>query len=293
MALDDLVSTILLGGGYTLQRVAEKLHAGSFVITSRKQEQCQEWRQRGWKAEVADVENLDSLKRVFERYTAARVLVDSVPPLRAGRAVAGVEAVIKALRTSSIERVIYLSTTGVFGGREGQFVNELTAPAPWNEQGQARLDCEKAYRAARETGARFCSTSLRLPAIYGTDRGLVQSLRSGTYRMVDDGRLWTNRIHVEDLAEVIARAIRLVTLPEVLCVSDDEPALARDVVEFVCNTYGLSLPGSISSQECISRGAYTMVSNQRVANRQMKELLGITLRYPTYREGMSEKRKGS
>jgi hypothetical protein len=77
-----------------------------------------------------------------------------------------------------------------------------------------------------------------------------------------------------------------------MCVSDDEPALARDVVEFICQTHGLSLPGSISSQECVSRGAYTMVSNQRVNNRRMKELLGITLRYPTYREGMGARLEG-
>jgi len=286
MAIDGSVVTILLGGGYTLQRVAARLPVGSFVITSRREAQCQEWRQRGWKAEVVDIENLDSLGRLFERFSSAQVLVDSVPPLRHGRAAAGVENVVKAIQVSSIERVLYLSTTGVFGGREGQLVNELTAPAPWNEQGQARLDCEKAYRAAANSGARLLSTSLRLPAIYGEDRGLLHSIRSGAYRMVDEGRLWTNRIHVEDLAEIITRSILATTLPEVLCVSDDEPALAKDVVAFICQTHGLPLPGSISSQECISRGAYTMVSNQRVDNRRMKELLGITLRYPTYREGM-------
>jgi hypothetical protein len=76
----------------------------------------------------------------------------------------------------------------------------------------------------------------------------------------------------------------------VLCVSDDEPALARDVASFLCHAHGLPRPGSISSQECVARGAYTMVSNQRVNNRRMKELLGAVLKYPSYREGMGIKR---
>ena len=290
MAVDTSVSVILLGGGYTLQRVAEKLPSGSFVITSRREEQCAVWRARAWKADIVNIESEESLKALFSRYPRARVLVDSVPPLRIGLPARGVENVVEALRGTQIERVVYLSTTGVFGGRDGQEVDEATQPAPWNEQGQARLDCERVYRAAAEHGARFVSTSLRLPAIYGEDRGLLSSLKSGSYRMVDEGTLWTNRIHVEDLAQVIVRAIQTPSLPEVLCVSDNEPALARDVVSFLCHAHGLPRPGSISSQECVARGAYTMVSNQRVNNKRMKELLGVVLTYPSYREGMGGKR---
>lgn len=290
MAVEESVSIILLGGGYTLQRVGERLPSDSFVITSRREEQCEIWRKHRWNAAVASIESADSLKTLFSRYPNARVLVDSVPPLRTGRPSRGVENVVEALRGTQIERVIYLSTTGVFGGRDGQVVDEATPPAPWNEQGQARLDCEKVYRSAMDHGARFASTSLRLPAIYGEDRGLLSALKSGHYRMVDEGTLWTNRIHVEDLAQVIVRAIQATSLPDVLCVSDDEPTLAKDVVSFLCHAHGLPRPGSISSQECVARGAYTMVSNQRVNNKRMKELLGAALAYPSYREGMGLKR---
>lgn len=289
MAIDPSVSVILLGGGYTLQRVAKLLSPASFVITSRREIQCEDWCRQGWKAELVSVESPESLDRLFASFPNAKVLVDSVPPLRTANPSLGVRNIARALRASAVERVIYLSTTGVFGGREGHIVDETTPAAPWNEQGQARLDCEEVYREESKSGARVSSTSLRLPAIYGEDRGLLYAIKSGTYRMVDGGALWTNRIHVDDLAEVIARAIRATTLPEVLCVSDDEPAQAKDVVSFICQTHGLSVPGSISSQECIARGGYTMVSNQRVDNRRMKELLGLTLRYPTYREGMGKR----
>jgi hypothetical protein len=288
MAVDNSVSVILFGGGYTLQKVAERLPLGSFAITSRRADQRALWRDTyHWNSEVANIESLDSLKALFYRYPHARVLVDSVPPLRSGDPSAGVEKMLQALSGTGIERIIYLSTTGVFGGRDGQVVDEETPPAPWNEQGSARFLCEKLYRAASERGLRARATALRIPAIYGPDRGLLSSLRSGTYRMVDDGNLWTNRIHVDDLAEVIIRSIHAASLPEVLCVSDDEPALSKEVVSYLCQTHGLPLPGSISSQECVAHGAYTMVSNQRVSNKRVKDLLGIELRYPSYREGMA------
>ncbi len=291
MAVNKQVSIILLGGGYTLQRVAARLPRGTFVITSRREEQCAAWRSNaGWDAEVASVDSADSLRALFSRYPDAKVLVDSVPPLRSGNAAAGVENVVRALPGTQIRKIIYLSTTGVFGARDGRVVDEATPPAPWNEQGRARLESEIAYRAATKMGLSVSSTSLRLPAIYGEDRGLLQSLKSGSYRMVDAGSLWTNRIHVEDLANIIVKAIGAIELPEVLCVSDDEPAQAKDVVSFVCRAHALPLPSSITSGECVAHGAYTMVSNQRVNNNLMKKILGISLTYPSYREGMGVKR---
>jgi hypothetical protein len=75
-------------------------------------------------------------------------------------------------------------------------------------------------------------------------------------------------------------------LPEVLCVSDDLPAQARDVVSFICERDGLPTPPSISEEEALRSGAYTMLSNQRIINRRLKELLALKLRYPSFREGL-------
>ena len=96
--------------------------------------------------------------------------------------------------------------------------------------------------------------------------------------------MWGNRIHVDDLASVIQKAIEFPyerPLPEVLCVSDDEPMQAREVARYICEQEGLPFPSSISEEEVLHRGGYTMLSNQRVQNARMKELLGITLQYPS------------
>lgn len=304
VAMQDSPTILLLGGGYTLQRVAEKLEPRSFVITSRNSQQCQSWRQSGWIASQVVVSDASSVAQLFSQYPSLRTVIDSVPPLRSvsedlSEVTLGVRNLSKSLLGSSVERVVYLSTTGVFGVRDGSWVNESTPAAPWNSQGAARLACEEVYRelvsqvdrVRRVDGARLDSrtlnfTALRLPAIYGPDRGVAVSLRAGTYSLVGDGSQWTNRIHVDDLAEVIIRCIRYPgALPAVLCVNDDFPTLARDVISYLCAREGLAIPPSVSSEEVLRRGAYTMLSNQRVENNLMKSLLGVVLRYPSFREG--------
>jgi len=277
---------VLLGGGYTLQRVAELLPPDSFVITSRRSDQCNEWRNRGWLSQQVDTEKTESLKDLFRAFPTASVLVDSVPPVRDRVATVGVENITRELESTAIGKVIYLSTTGVFGRRDGSEVDEDTKPAPWNEQGQARLDSEDVYRHWSRGASGRVFIALRLPAIYGPSRGLAESLKRGSYRLIGDGHFWTNRIHVEDLAHVIGRAIHAERLPEVLCISDDCPALARDVVAFVCDQENIGFPLRVSEQEALRAGNYTMLSNQRIKNDRMKQVLGITLRFPSFREGM-------
>ena len=272
---------LLLGGGYTLQKVAELLPVDRFVITSRDPRTCEEWRGRGWHVGQVSLEDPGSLVKLFSEFPSLEVIVDSVPPLRgSGDPAGGVKRVVAALAGTRVRKILYLSTTGVFGVRDGSEVDESTPPTPWNEQGGARYQSECAYR---ESGVAV--TALRLPAIYGVDRGVTHAIRRGSYRLIDKGALWTNRIHVEDLAAVIVKAIDTDPLPPVLCVSDDTPVRALEVARYICDREGLPLPPSISSDEAVAAGAYTMVSNQRVSNALMKQVLGVTLKYPSYREG--------
>ena len=287
MAVINEPHVLLLGGGYTLQRVAELLPPESFVMTSRSADTCTAWHRRGWNTYQVDLRDRMSLVGLFAKYPYLRQIVDSVPPLRAsGDPAAGVKNLLSVVKGITIERILYLSTTGVFGVRDGSFVSEETPPSPWNPQGQARFVSEEAYR---QSGITF--TALRLPAIYGFDRGLLFSVRTGTYRLVGDGGSWSNRIHVEDLARVIVAALTTPDLPPVLCVGDDEPAQAIDVVRYICEKEGLPMPESVSPDEVLKAGGFTMLSNQRMSNDLMKRVLGIRLLYPSYREGYYPPRK--
>jgi nucleoside-diphosphate-sugar epimerase len=282
MAVIEKPSCALIGGGYTLMLLASRLKPGSFIITSRSRERCEAWRERGWIAAQVDVSSRDSVERLFLDFPGLSAVIDSVPPLREGSDPAlGARNIALASSAAHIARIIYLSTTGVFGVRDGSIVDEDTPAAPWNPQGLARLQSEDAYRHAKVP---MCA--LRLPAIYGPDRGILHSVRNGSYRLIASGENWTNRIHVADLATALERALVALALPEVLCVSDDLPAQARDVVSFICERDGLPTPPSISEEEALRSGAYTMLSNQRIINRRLKELLALKLRYPSFREGL-------
>ena len=281
MAISLEPHIVLLGGGYTLQRVGELLSPDSFVITSRSEETCAEWRAKGWSAARVSLQEPDTLRSLWTAYPSISTVVDSVPPIRAGGDPArGVSEVCATLKGTKVSRIIYLSTTGVFGVRDGSHVSESSPAKPWNAQGEARLQCEQVYRSSG-----ISVTSLRLPAIYGPDRGLHISIKNGSYKMVGKGESWSNRIHVEDLATAIVQACQVPHLPEVLCVSDDCPARSRDVVEYVCTQMGVPMPASVSEQDLLAVGAYTMLSNQRVQNMLMKKVLSLELKYPSYKEG--------
>jgi nucleoside-diphosphate-sugar epimerase len=283
MVINNLPNILLLGGGYTLQRLASKLAAHSFVITSRSGPQCAAWREHGWCSHQTDLQDLRSLQELFTQFPALEVVVDSVPPLRGSSdPAAGVGNVVSALQRSRVRRIIYLSTTGVFGVRDGSLVTEETPPQPWNNQGEARWLSEQAYRrSGREVVA------LRLPAIYGADRGVHVSIRNGTYRIVGDGSMWSNRIHVDDLVCAIEKTIVIANVPPVLCITDDQPTQSQEIVRYLCTREGLPQPATISEEEVLRGGGYTMLSNQRVMNSLMKKVLGIELKYPTYKQGFS------
>lgn len=279
------IETVLLGAGYTLRRVADQLPEGSALLTTTSAEKAASWRELGYPAEVLDYRDRSSVRDLLIQLPSARLLIDSVPPPFGDPdrdVLEGVRSLVSSLSDTGIERIIYLSTTGVFGVEDGSWVDENTSAEPRHPRARARLDSERLYR---ESGREV--VALRIPAIYGPGRGIGLSLRDGSYRLVDDGTRWSNRIHVEDLVEIISRLVMgsAATLPPVLCVGDDHPARSIDVVEHYCSRFKLQRPERISLQQAIERGMYTLTSNQRISNQLIKQLLGLRLRYPSYREG--------
>ncbi len=93
---------------------------------------------------------------------------------------------------------------------------------------------------------------------------------------------------LDDLASIVVGVATYsgsAPLPPVLCASDDCPSPMSEVVEYYCSTFGFPRPQSISLEDARQKGLHTMLSNQRISNKLMKEVLGITLRSPSYREG--------
>jgi nucleoside-diphosphate-sugar epimerase len=271
----------LIGAGYTLMRVASLLPKEKVVLVVRSEESAVRLRPHFSNVRVVDVTDALEVKGFFLEYDRIKVLVDGVPPLHGHQdPLIGIRHLLQYL-PSSLDRIVYISTTGVFGGSEGQRVNEDTECLPVHSNGLARLQSEQLYRATH------CKkTVLRVPAIYGPGRGTGISLKKSVYPYLDNGSRWSNRIHVQDLAQIISKVVTWVgELPEVLCASDDCPAKVQEIVQYYCSRFGYSMPRSITEQEAISRGMQSVLSNQRVSNQLLKELLGYTFKYPSYKEG--------
>jgi nucleoside-diphosphate-sugar epimerase len=164
-------------------------------------------------------------------------------------------------------RVVYLSTTGVYGG--ARFVDESTPLSPLTEQHRLRLEEE-----ARVAAGPWSSLILRPAAIYGPGRGVQESIKRGACR-VDEN--FVSRMHVDDLATHVEAAL-MSEVTGAYPVADEEPCTSREIAEFCAELLGLPLPSQAQAK------AYSM--SRRVDGSAIRRALGITLRYPSYRVGI-------
>ena len=141
---------LLLGGGYTLKRLAKELPASDFVITTRSSDKALALCQKGYKAEILDLGNMSLLEDFFAKHQDFDTIIDSVPPNFSSRsdhdiekALLGHKNLMKVLSQYQLRRYFYLSTTGTFGVSDASWVNEETKCQPKSPRGQARLETEK------------------------------------------------------------------------------------------------------------------------------------------------------
>lgn len=273
-------SALIIGCGYTGTALASRLLAAGWQVTALSRE--------GQALPGASVRRVDLLAGAPDLEGAqGAVVYYLVPPLfrtyepGSRPHLRPLQQVLDRLRPLAIERLVYASSTSVYGDRGGEWVEEASQPRPDSPWGQMRLDLERlVLRFGRETA---CPTSVvRLPEIYGPGRGPVQRLRQG-YALRHPGR-WSNRIHLEDLVDVLER-LAGPAAPELLLCSDDEPARAGEVYELAARLLGVRLAEAASEPEDPNRAALGRDS-KRCCNKRLRAWLGRPLRYPTYREGL-------
>jgi nucleoside-diphosphate-sugar epimerase len=181
----------------------------------------------------------------------------------------------------------YLSTVGVYGNCEGRWVDETSPPRPTSERSLRRVLAETAWREFGAANGRRVET-FRLSGIYGPGRSVIDNLKAGTARrIIKPGQVF-NRIHVDDIAAVLAAAIDTAAGHNVYNVSDDEPAPPQNVVAYGAELLGLPVPPDIPFEQAGLKGmaASFWSESKRVSNARIKSALGVTLAYPTYREGL-------
>lgn len=224
---------------------------------------------------------------IEERLASADVILVSVPPgtsvdpvlARFGRKIASIKRP---------QRILYLSTIGVYGDHGGEWVDETAAPTPTSERSLVRVQAEKAWAAMGRGGAKTVHI-LRLSGIYGPGRNALVNLAEGkARRLVKEGQVF-NRIHVEDIARAIAALLVHEGENDVWNVTDDEPAPPQDVVAYAAELMAIAPPPEqdFETAELTPMARSFYGENKRTSNRKIKEELGLEFAYPTYREGLS------
>ena len=282
------MNLFVFGIGYTADHYLRH-HAGPFAAvggTVRSIDKIE--RLRGDRIEAWRFDPPEADPALTSRLEDADALLVSVQPGRDGDPVLAWfgDAIAAAPR---LKRIAYLSTIGVYGDHGGAWIDETTPPMPESERGRHRLAVENQWLALGAQSGKQVAV-LRLAGIYGPGRNTIEDLREGSARRIRKLDQVFNRIHVDDIGRAISCALLKDGVGGTWNIADDEPAPAPDVVAFGAKLLGIAPPPIIPFEEAdlspMARSFYG--ANRRVSNRAMKDGLGVTLGYPTYRDGLAE-----
>jgi nucleoside-diphosphate-sugar epimerase len=274
------------GLGYCAVALADRLRREGWQVggTSRTAEAQAELARRGITAQL--FERGRPLADPPAVLAGATHVLTSVPPDGDGDPVLDVHgADLASLR--GLHWFGYLSTTGVYGDRGGDWVDERSDLQPTGERGRRRVAAEAGWsRLFHAEGLPL--HIFRLAGIYGPRRSALDSLRDGTARRVIKPGQVFSRIHVADIVQVLRASMAQPNPGAVYNVCDDDPAPPWEVVEFSAGLLGLSPPPAVPFAEAelsaMARSFYD--DNKRVRNERIKRELGVQLTYPSYRDGL-------
>ncbi len=250
---------LILGAGYTGSRVAGRLMARGYDVRTVS---------RTGGGLRLDLEQPEALARLRVLIEPGMRVLHSIPVLAGGADRDAAECLRGAAR------VVYLSTTGVYG--DAREVDETTPVRPRSERQRARVETEQAV-----LGGPWSGMVLRPAAIYGPGRGVHAAMARGEFFLAGDGRNFVSRIHVDDLAAVAEEAL-LCDVEGGWPVADEHPCASREIAEFCASLLGVPVPESRGIDEL----SETRRANRRVNGSAILRRLGVTLRYPSYREGI-------
>ncbi len=277
--LDPKSKLIIFGGGYSGQRIASAArNLGAKVLCSRREKN----------SEGADFVFNSNKELTKEILIGATHVISCIPPLANGKDPLLSQIKNQLINLKDLEWIGYLSTTGVYGDKKGNWVNEDTKPNPQQERSIRRLSCEQEWL---ETNLPV--QILRLPGIYGPGRSAVDNLINGKSQMINKPGQVFSRIHVDDIAGAILFLINLYTLgnqPKIINLSDNLPTTNLEVITYAAKLLKRSppkiIPFDIAEQTMSPMAQSFWQENRRVDNNLLCKKLGYSLIYPDFKSGL-------
>jgi nucleoside-diphosphate-sugar epimerase len=283
---------LIVGCGDIGLRVVKLLHGRwRLIALTTSPERAAGLRAAGVLPVIGDLDRPPPLTRLAG---IADAVLHLAPPPGDGAIDLRTARLLQALRRrGGVRRIVYASTTGVYGDCGGQRFDETRAVRPATDRARRRVDAEARLRwFGRAAGASI--TILRIPGIYAADRPgghPRERLARGTPVLRREDDVYTNHIHADDLARACVAALVRGMPQRVVHASDDSELKMGDYFDLAADLCGLPRPPRIDREQAREELPATLLSfmgeSRRLDNRRLKQELRVSLRHPTVREGLS------
>ncbi len=287
---------LIVGCGDVARRLLPRLlgHYRVFALV-RDPEQLAFWRDQGAKPVLADLDQPASLQRIAG---LAEIIVHLAPP--AALRPSGGAGDRRDTRTrwllaalgrgvSLPQRIVYISTSGVYGDCAGERVDETRAACPGTARAHRRVDAERQLRAFGRRGV--VVSILRVPGIYAADRLPLERLRRGVAALHEADDVYTNHVHADDLAVMTCAALRYGRSNRAYNATDDSEIKMGDYFDLVADQFGLPrvprLPRAEAQAQFSALQWSFMSESRRLQNQRVKKELRVRLHYPRVEDGLA------
>lgn len=285
------MQTLLIVGCGDVARRTLPFLLGRYRVVAllRDRAQAAFWRDKGALPVIADLDRPVSLRRLAG---LADIVLHFAPPSEHGTEDARMRRLLSSLcRGKSLpQRLVYVSTSGVYGDCAGARVPETRPLRPATVRARRRMDAERRLRRfGRNCGV--CVSILRAPGIYASDRLPLERLRKGAPALRAEDDVYTNHIHADDLARLVCCALRRGRPNRVYNATDESQLKMGEYFDLVADRFGLSraprIPRSVAETTLSPLQLSFMSESRRLDNRRIIDELGYRLKYPTVIEGIS------
>ncbi len=273
------------GLGYTALNLANRLKYLGWEIsgTTRNPEKYKSLKNQGIRCMLIPDEPVDNIHQAVRESSCILI---SIPPQ--GKQDWVLEIFKEDIaRSSNLQWLGYLSTTGVYGNHDGEWVDEETPPQPNSERSFVRAQVEKQWlELFHESGLPV--HLFRLVGIYGPGRGMLARLLKGTMQRIDSPGQLFSHIHVDDIVQVLTTSIGQPNPGSVYNLCDDTPVSQREAVEYACQLLKMEPPPLVALEDSnlgpLGKSFY--LDRKRVSNNKLKSELGVELIFPDYFKGL-------